>query len=399
MSHPKILSDYKLLRAGTQLVPTQTALVWVEGEEATEFLQGLVTQDVEQMDLGQVARSFLLSPQGKLQAMLWLLRDQHRVGILTAVDQVNQIVDTLSYYRIRVKVKIQASLEPATELWGGEPHPPEWKPTPQGIRISFPLPRVGRQLLVGAGYRSRAEDTQPVIGERPLEPQDSTGSKPSVSTGLPGGLSSVGKEPTTEKAVVPEEARTDEPRAVEAVASVDLQEVVTVSDVAGFSGQSERENFASGVGVSAEPTWGPNPIPMEVVEIIRVEEGEPRMGVDVSSSTIPQETGLEAQAISFEKGCYLGQELVARIHSRGRVNRLLRAVVMDDPTGPPPAAGASLVFEVTEVGTLSSVVYSPRLGTWLGMAMARTKAETGQTVQITWNDHTTTGRLANFPVG
>jgi folate-binding protein YgfZ len=62
---------------------------------------------------------------------------------------------------------------------------------------------------------------------------------------------------------------------------------------------------------------------------MRIEAGEPVMGIDVDESTIPQETGLVEQSVSFSKGCFLGQELVARLDSRGgRVNRHLRSVCL-----------------------------------------------------------------------
>ena len=64
----------------------------------------------------------------------------------------------------------------------------------------------------------------------------------------------------------------------------------------------------------------------------RIEAGVPRLGVDLDDSTIPQEAWLDRDAVSFTKGCYLGQELVARIDSRGHVNRVLRWVRPSDAT-------------------------------------------------------------------
>ena len=94
-------------------------------------------------------------------------------------------------------------------------------------------------------------------------------------------------------------------------------------------------------------------------EMARVEGGELRFGVDFSSDNFPQETGREPD-ISYTKGCYLGQEVVARIHYRGGVRRLPRGLRFAGAT--PPAAGAELLFEGRAVGRATSVARSPRFG-------------------------------------
>ncbi len=100
------------------------------------------------------------------------------------------------------------------------------------------------------------------------------------------------------------------------------------------------------------------PMTDEEWDRIRIESGEPRFGIDVDQGTIPQETGLVAETVDFAKGCYLGQELVARIDSRGRVNRHLRRLQLEAPA----AVGSEIVFEGQVVGTLSSASGSAGLG-------------------------------------
>jgi tRNA-modifying protein YgfZ len=112
----------------------------------------------------------------------------------------------------------------------------------------------------------------------------------------------------------------------------------------------------------------------------RVEFGEPVFGVDVDESTIPQETGLTDAAVSFTKGCYLGQELVARIDSRGRVNRLLRSVAVTRNVLPPE--GAAVFDGDREVGAVTSVTES--LTSPVGLALLRREVEVGSTVTIRW---------------
>src|SRR3972149_2890141 len=93
------------------------------------------------------------------------------------------------------------------------------------------------------------------------------------------------------------------------------------------------------ISVGDAPHECPVPTTNEMV-LWRIRAGEPVFGIDVDEDTIPQETGLVGEAVSFTKGCYLGQELVGRIDSRGHVNRMLRRVTIDGA----PEAGAGMLF-------------------------------------------------------
>ncbi|MCL4792929.1 MAG: hypothetical protein KJZ84_00120 [Bryobacteraceae bacterium] len=92
------------------------------------------------------------------------------------------------------------------------------------------------------------------------------------------------------------------------------------------------------------------------IETVRIEHGQPRYGVDITEANLVQETGL-MQAVSFSKGCYLGQEIVERVRSRGQVNKLLTALRMELDTV--PAAGAEVVAGEKAVGNITSAVWSP----------------------------------------
>jgi folate-binding protein YgfZ len=108
----------------------------------------------------------------------------------------------------------------------------------------------------------------------------------------------------------------------------------------------------------------------EALEIVRIEAGLPQFGQDISDANLPQEVNRDAAAISFTKGCYLGQETVARLDALGHVNRLLVAVRWQSDGL--PAAGESLQHEGQPVGQVTSAVWSPRLGSPLGLAYVRT---------------------------
>ena len=132
----------------------------------------------------------------------------------------------------------------------------------------------------------------------------------------------------------------------------------------------------------------------EVWNIVRVEAGLPQFGVDMDESTIPQEANLDKLgAISFTKGCYTGQETVARIHFRGHVNRQLRGLVSEVLL----TTGASLSDAAGKaVGDVRSVATSPRLGP-LAIAMVRREVGTGDTVQVTADGASVPARVVELP--
>jgi folate-binding protein YgfZ len=107
-------------------------------------------------------------------------------------------------------------------------------------------------------------------------------------------------------------------------------------------------------------------------DVLRVERGRPRYGVDLDDSVIPQEAGLNERAVSFTKGCYVGQETVARLHYRGKPNRHLRGLRLGEQVQP----GTELRLGEREVGRLTSVAASPRFGT-VGLALVRREAQPG----------------------
>ena len=252
----------------TGMVAGTHELVTVQGPGAAAFLQGLVSQDVDILDPAKARRSFLLGPQGKLRALLWVARQDDRFDLYTDSGLGSVVAGDLAHYKIRVKAQ-----------------------------ISEPLP-VWQLIGVGGGV-----DASPV---------DATLSRSFTS--------------------VPPD---------------DLP-----------------------------------PLSPELWAALRIEAGEPVMGLDVDEKTIPQETGLVDESVSFTKGCYLGQELVARIDTRGRVNRHLRGLRLTQPTAP----GAVATFAGEEVGSVSSVAWSERRSEHIGLAILKRTVEPGDTVAVTAGD-------------
>jgi folate-binding protein YgfZ len=139
------------------------------------------------------------------------------------------------------------------------------------------------------------------------------------------------------------------------------------------------------------PIWaaavvaGATPAGLEAWDIARVEAGRPEWGVDMDDNTIPQEANFDAlHAISYTKGCYVGQETVARVHFRGHVNKHLRGVRSAGTD--PLRSGATLHDEAgNQVGDVRSTVRSPRLGS-IALAMIRREVEDGATLLARWTD-------------
>jgi len=117
--------------------------------------------------------------------------------------------------------------------------------------------------------------------------------------------------------------------------------------------------------------------PPEALETLRVEAGVPLVGVDTGPTTLVQEAGLETTAVSFSKGCYLGQETVARAQYRGRVNRHLRGLRLPAPV----AGGAAVTREGRALGQVTSAVVSPDHGP-IGLAILRREAAPGDAVEV-----------------
>jgi folate-binding protein YgfZ len=122
---------------------------------------------------------------------------------------------------------------------------------------------------------------------------------------------------------------------------------------------------------------GAVPVSEAAAEVLRVESGRPRYGVDLDQSVIPQEAGLNERAVSFTKGCYVGQETVARLHYRGKPNRHLRGLRLSEPMPP----GAELRLGEKVVGRLGTVAVSPRLGP-IALALVRREAAPGDRLAI-----------------
>ncbi|HWC96560.1 MAG TPA: glycine cleavage T C-terminal barrel domain-containing protein [Candidatus Sulfopaludibacter sp.] len=142
--------------------------------------------------------------------------------------------------------------------------------------------------------------------------------------------------------------------------------------VLSISGQPGFRVISSGTGedmVRQLAAAGASPATEEDFRQVRIENGKPRYGEDIRENSLPQETQ-QMHAVSFTKGCYLGQEIVERIRAQGHVNKKLVRFEMD--ASEIPAAGTKLTAGDAEAGEITSSVYSSDSGKVLGMAYVRT---------------------------
>lgn len=137
--------------------------------------------------------------------------------------------------------------------------------------------------------------------------------------------------------------------------------------------------------------------------VFRIENGVTIYGRDVTSDNLPQETGLVPERVSFEKGCYTGQEVLARIHYRGKVNRTLLGIRVDGPHVEPSLhPGDELLAQGRVVGSVTSAAESPVHG-WIGLAYLRREVEPGDEVDVRPEgrdaDTTIRARVMSLPFG
>lgn len=136
----------------------------------------------------------------------------------------------------------------------------------------------------------------------------------------------------------------------------------------------------------------------QAFESARIEAGIPRYGQDMDETNLPLEAGLESRAVSYSKGCYIGQEVLNRIHSIGQVTKELRGLRLADDLSVLPVKGDKLFHAGKEVGYVTSAVNSPALQ--LNLALGYVRKEVNQPgVELTWQGAGGTGpvRIVELP--
>ena len=273
----------------------------VMGSDRVRWLNGMVTNSVEALEVGQGAYTFLLNAQGRIQgdATVWC-SSADLLLLETDRAQLEAMTELLERFIIMDDVELR-------------PFPDEW----HGVRVAGPqAPACLEQLQLPTSIGRLTKHTHVAWRGHTLTV---------ISAYSP---------------VVPRfEIWSRDADAIAAVAAA-----------------------LNGAGVP--------PVPDESFELLRLLEGVPRFGLDIRDKDLPQETA-QMRALHFNKGCYLGQEIVERIRSRGQVHRTFAQFVL---TGDVPAPGTELLAEGKPVGVLTSVGAEPVDGAWLALGQVRREA-------------------------
>src|SRR3954466_3003505 len=180
-------------------------------------------------------------------------------------------------------------------------------------------------------------------------------------------------------------ARLDDPPAAEEHAFTEGEHGLYVATDLGVDVICPAEQSAA-----VREALGGEPVSEEAAECLRIESGRPRFSIDVGPETIPQEAGLNERAVSFTKGCYVGQETVARLHYKGKPNRHPRGLRLSEPV----AHGEEIRFGDRVVGEVGSAAVSPVHGP-IALALVRREAEPG--AEVTVGGTSVGGRVAELP--
>lgn len=162
--------------------------------------------------------------------------------------------------------------------------------------------------------------------------------------------------------------------------------------ITSWAGVAVRDVFGSALGEVAGAM-----LTHDEFQALRIEAGVPKMGVELDESTIPAAAGIVEQSVSFTKGCYTGQELVARIDSRGNnvPKRLLSVVLAGDAV---PGADAAVTAGDASIGTITSASFSSHLDSVVGLAYISRAGEVGQKVAVVIGGALVEGELRELPL-
>ena len=299
------VGEYELVRQSVGVIDrSDRGKLRLLGDEAADFLQGQVTNDVEALDAGTGCYAALLNHQGKVRTDMRVLRADGWIWLDTEPGFQELLARTVEMYGIGRDVKAE------------------------DVTTGYAI-----LSLLGPGARA-ALDSPPPESEYAFVEGDH-----GIYMSTLGGVD-----------VICEANRADEVRA-----ALDAEEL------------SE-----------------------EVAECLRIEAGRPRFGADFDAGTIPEEAGLNERAVSFTKGCYVGQETVARLHYKGKPNRHLRGLKLSGEAHP----GDELLLGERAVGALGSVAVSPTHGP-IALAVVRREAEPGDVLDV--GDSAVTAQVVELP--
>jgi folate-binding protein YgfZ len=294
-----VVAEYQAFRESAGAVELPREFVRVAGPDATSFLQGQLSQDVAGLAAGASTWALLLQPQGKVVALLRLLRvGDEEVVLETDARFGAAVIERLNRFKLRVKADLDLL---------------DWRCLAVRGPASHDLAAAGTGTVVTADW--------------------------------PG---------------------------------------LTGADL---------------VGPTPAPPPGVTRCSLAAYEAVRIEAGIPVMGRELDERTIPAEAGVVERSVSFTKGCYTGQELVARIDSRGgNVPRRLRGLVLPVGAAEPPPGATVRDDTGKDVGEVTSAAFSPRLAAVVALAYVRRAVEPPADVEVAWDRGSSPARVEALPL-
>lgn len=277
-------AEFAALLQGAGLSPLNSGWIRITGEDRVRWLNGMVTNSIQDLQPGSGCYNFLLSAQGRIQGDAYIFAEPNALLLETAIEQVPVLTALLDRFIIMDDVEL-ADAAGSTS----------------GISITGP---TAASLLEQIGL--------PVASLKDLERKTISHNSAEITV------------IHTYSPLVPRFELWADAAAIEALS----QSLLTAGAL--LCGRQSQE-------------W------------LRLLEGTPRYGIDIRDRELPQETG-QTRALHFAKGCYLGQEIVERIRSRGNVHRAFTAFRLE---GELPAPGTALEAEGKPVGELTSVAALP----------------------------------------
>jgi len=262
----------------------QTGWIRVTGEDRVRWLNGMVTNTIQQLNDGEGNYNFLLSVQGRIQGDATIFAEPDALLIETATTQVPGLIALLDRFIIMDDVELEDLTGSQSGMIIGGP-----SSTSQLAQIGLNVDDLG--VFQKRSIPWNGTQISVIHAYSPLVPRFELWADPNTAAKLFEALHNAGAQPCEAQSL----------------------------------------------------------------EWLRILEGTPLYGTDIRDRELPQETG-QARALHFAKGCYLGQEIVERIRSRGNVHRTFSAFRLD---GELPVVGASLDADGKQVGELTSVAAIP----------------------------------------
>lgn len=330
-TYGEVEAEYASMRKAAGLIDLcHRAAIEVTGRDRHDFLNRMLTNQITPDRSGRSTRAFWLNRQGRIQADLYVIDCAERIILEVDIHQVGRTVASLSEFLFSEDCVIRDATEEVCQLG-----------------------------LFGPGAAALIDDA--LAGAAGESHCSVTDLKPGQVIARP--------NPFGEQSIM-----------------VERRDTVGESGFVLLTGREHTIRIHERI-VEAGLDRGLRTIGWLSYNMARIEGGTPLFNVDFGLDTLPHETGILEQAVSFSKGCYLGQEVVARMHSRGQPKRILRGLRLKGPHVP---ITGSYVWQVNDpnadpIGIVTSSTPSPMLGdTVIAYAMIRTSgAEAhGSTVYV-----------------